>query len=234
MTKILQISSGSGPPECQWVVAQILKILLDEARGKGINATLLHREEGEENGMLRSASIELDAPNLDVFLKSWVGTIQWIGESQLKPAHKSKNWFVGLAAIDLPEVDFQVREKDILYKAIRSGGPGGQHVNKVSTAIRATHIPTGLFVVANDSRSQIQNKKKALERLIKLVKLEMLNRKIEQLRAANQPSELKRSNPVRTFKGTNFKSQIETKKYKSTRQSLKKELKQVIRDEKDF
>lgn len=229
MNQLLQISSGNGPAECTWVVAQVLKLLLDEARGKGINATVLHREEGEENGTLISASILLEAPGLVEFVHSWVGTIQWVGQSQFRGDNKKKSWFVGVSTIDLPDEEFQINEMEISYQAIRARGPGGQHVNKVSTAIRATHPPTGLSVVASDSRSQIQNKKKAKERLVNLLKIEMLNRKQEQLKTAGQHhQEVDKNNPVRVFAGSDFKPQTESKKYKSQRQALKNELRKRI------
>lgn len=232
MTQILQITSGNGPVESTWVVAQILKLLLDEARGKGIEATVLHREEGEENGTLLSASIQLEATNLDEFVKSWVGTVQWIGESQFKKETKSKSWFVGVDVVDLPDEEFQINEKDISYQAIRASGPGGQHVNKVSTAIRATHAPTGLTLVASDSRSQIQNKKKAKERLSNLLKIEMLNKKQEQLKAGRQHQQkLEKRNPIRIFTGSDFKPQIENKKFKSQRQTLKSELRKRLAED---
>ncbi|MCF8371238.1 MAG: peptide chain release factor H [Bacteroidales bacterium] len=231
MTQILQITSGNGPVESTWVVAQILKILMDEARGKGIETTVLHREEGEENGALLSASIQLEAAHLDEFVKSWAGTVQWNGESQLKRDLKSKSWFVGIQKIELAEEEFQISEKDIAYQAIRASGPGGQHVNKVSTAIRATHTPTGLSVVASDSRSQIQNRKKAKERLLNMLKIETLNRKQEHLKSVQHNQKLDRANPVRVFTGSDFKPPIENKKFKSQRQTLKSELRKRLAED---
>jgi peptide chain release factor len=122
----------------------------------------------------------------------------------------------------------QIDEKDIGYEATRSGGPGGQHVNKVSTAVRATHKPTGLAVLASNSRSQLQNKKAARERLIQLLKLKQLDNRKEVVQANWQNhNELERGNPIRVFKGSNFKSEYVTKTYKSKRQKQKLELKKL-------
>jgi len=92
MEKILQITAGRGPAECCWVVAQVLKFLLEDARKNGILCTTLHREKGIENGTLFSASIMLEGEKLDGFVKEWLGTVQWIGQSQFRKFHKRKNW----------------------------------------------------------------------------------------------------------------------------------------------
>ena len=102
-------------------------------------------------------------------------------------------------------------------------------MNKVSSAIRATHVATGASVVAMDSRSQHQNKKLAKERLLE--KLEVLN--LEQIKNEFQKQwmnqmQIERGNPVRTFKGTDFKKQKEEKKTKTNRQRFKKELRDEI------
>ncbi|WP_282037448.1 peptide chain release factor H [Saccharicrinis aurantiacus] len=225
MEKIIQITSGRGPAECCWVVAQILKMILKESRNNNINYTILHREEGVENGTLFSATIQLEGIMVNDFIKQWIGTIQWIGQSEFRKNHKRKNWYVAINELNLVKNITQINDKDIAYQAIRSGGPGGQHVNKVSTAIRASHTPTGLHVLCSDSRSQLQNKKLAKERLIKLLSLEQINQKKASIKESWQNHcEVIRGNPIKTFEGSDFKVKKSNKKYKSQRQSLKKEL----------
>ncbi|TKG94313.1 peptide chain release factor H [Puteibacter caeruleilacunae] len=232
MEKILQITSGRGPAECCWVVAQVLKIMIEEARGKSIVCTILHREKGVENTTLLSATVQLEGDNVKEFCKQWIGTIKWIGHSQFRKDHKRKNWFVGVNELDLGNEILHISDKDISYQAIRSGGPGGQHVNKVSTAIRATHIPTNISVLASDSRSQLNNKKLAKERLINLLKLEQLNSKKAKIKEDWQNhNSLERGNPIKTFTGSDFKSRKVSKTYKSKRQSLKKDLRGMLGDE---
>ena len=85
------------------------------------------------------------------------GTVQWICQSLIRPHHKRKNWFICVSILkDEITID---NNQDIKYEVFRSSGKGGQNVNKVSTAIRAIHIPTGLSVVCMDQRNQPQNKK---------------------------------------------------------------------------
>jgi len=224
MEKIIQITAGRGPAECTWVVAQVLKKVLEEAQVQELETILLQRESGQENGTIETASIAVKGKNAEQFVKSWIGTIQWIGQSQFRKMHKRKNWFIGIFEIE-PQINVLVSESDIQYQAMRSSGAGGQHVNKVSSAIRATHIPTGIAVVSMDSRSQHQNKKLATERL--LIKLE--DEKLVQLKShvgkqwENQLN-IERGNPVRVFTGSDFKKNKIEKSYKVTRQKLKNDL----------
>ena len=224
MERIIQITAGRGPAECTWVVAQVLKKVLDEAREQGLETVLLQREAGEENGTIETATVAIKGKNTDQFVNSWIGTIQWIGQSQFRKMHKRKNWFIGIFEIE-HQKNAVFSENDIQYQAMRSSGAGGQHVNKVSSAIRATHIPTGIAVVSMDSRSQHQNKKLATERLIK--KLE--DEKLIQLKNhvgkqwENQLN-VQRGNPVRVFAGSDFKKNKVEKSYKGTRQKLKNDL----------
>ncbi len=229
MEKLIQITSGRGPAECCWVVAQVLKKLIQEAQNQGIKHDIVDRQTGNENRTLVSATIQLNGNDLTSFLESWVGTIKWVGQSQFRKHHKRKNWFVGVNEIDPIGLNLKLNHNDIQFEAIRSGGPGGQHVNKVSTAVRAKHLPSGLSVLASDSRSQSQNKKKAKERLIQLLQIKDLEAKGDQIRSNWQNhNELERGNPVRTFQGSDFKSNKKRKSFKNKRQRLKQELKRDI------
>jgi peptide chain release factor len=231
METILQITSGRGPAECCWVVAQILKHIIEEAKKANITYCILHREKGIENGTLSSASIQLEGENINVFSKQWVGTIQWVGQSQYRKHHKRKNWFVAVNRIDLSNESFSVSDKDINYQAIRSGGPGGQHVNKVSTAIRATHNPSALSVLVSERRSQLQNKKLAKLRLINLLRLEQINQQKKKLQTEwKMHTELQRGNPVKIFYGTDFKIRNSVTNYKQKRRNLRNDLRKELLD----
>ncbi|PJJ10466.1 peptide chain release factor [Flavobacterium sp. 1] len=224
MEKIIQITAGRGPAECTWVVAQVLKKMLEEAQTNQIEATVLQREAGTENGTVLTALILLKGKTVTEFVNSWCGSIQWIGQSNFRKMHKRKNWFIGIFEMDALAIK-SISEKDIQYQAMRSSGAGGQHVNKVSSAVRATHVPTGLSTVAMDSRSQHQNKKLATERLLEKFKVFELE---EIKKQANNQWEnqlnVVRGNPTRTFTGSDFKNQKVVKSYKSERQKLKKQL----------
>ena len=225
MEKIIQITSGRGPAECTWVVAQVLKKVLQEAETLGLEATVLQREVGSENGTVASAMVQIIGNEAGEFVASWVGTIQWIGKSTFRKFHKRSNWFIGIFEVDTIQSN-TFSEKDIQYQAMRSSGAGGQHVNKVSSAIRATHVPTGISVVSMDSRSQHQNKKLATERLLLKLNEAQLNLLKQQFQSqwTNQLA-VERGNPTRTFEGSDFKKLKVEKKFKAVRQQLKNELK---------
>jgi len=224
MEKIIQITAGRGPAECTWVVAQVLKKILEEAETKGLEAILLQREIGQESGTVETATIAIKGQNAATFANSWIGTIQWIGQSQFRKMHKRKNWFIGIFEIE-PQKNASISENDIQYQAMRSSGAGGQHVNKVSSAIRATHIPTGIAVVSMDSRSQHQNKKLATERLLKKLEEETLQQLKNHVgKQWENQLNIQRGNPVRVFSGTDFKKNKVEKSYKATRQKLKTDL----------
>lgn len=224
MEKIIQITSGRGPAECTWVVAQVLKKVLQEAETFNLKVTVLQHEAGSENGTVASAMVQIIGNEAEEFVASWVGTIQWIGKSTFRKFHKRSNWFIGIFEVEAINTK-AFSEKDIQYQAMRSSGAGGQHVNKVSSAIRATHVPTGISVVSMDSRSQHQNKKLATERLmLKLneAQLDVLKQQF-QSQWMNQMA-VERGNPIRTFEGSDFKKLKVDKKFKQERQRLKRDL----------
>lgn len=171
MEKIyMQITSGRGPAECCRVVALVVEKVLKQAAAKGIKAEIVERETGPINRTLLSAVIALQGgEDCGALIKQWEGTVQWIAQSPYRIYHKRKNWFIGVQTFTLSE-SCEATEAEIRYETLRASGPGGQHVNKTESAVRAVHIPTGMSVVASDQRSQWQNKKLATERLfLKLV-----------------------------------------------------------------
>lgn len=201
---IVQITSGRGPAECCWVVAQVLKTMLAEAENKCFRYEVISRNAGIEAGTLVSAMVKFEGNKVNVFAQQWNGSVLWVGQSPYRKFHKRKNWFVGVNIVNLDET-VQWSEKDITYQTLRSSGPGGQHVNKTESAVRAIHEPSGIQVTASDSRSQLQNKKLATRRLLnKLVEWRLSELiRIEQSQW-NQHNQLERGNPVKVFKGREF------------------------------
>jgi peptide chain release factor len=197
---IIQITSGKGPAECCRVVACVQSLMMKQAEQQGIHMEALENKAGELNGTLLSATMMAKGNQLDAFVKEWAGTIQWIAQSPYRKSHKRKNWFVGVAAFDLKEL-MPWNPKDVKLETCRSSGPGGQNVNKVETAVRGIHVPSGLQVIAMDTRSQLENKKLCLARLEEKVLTWQTEQLIEQQQSQWQEhNALERGNPVKMIK----------------------------------
>ncbi|NLR81556.1 peptide chain release factor H [Chitinophaga eiseniae] len=161
---IIQITSGRGPAECSRVVARVQELMLKQGRAAGISLEVLENIKGDLQGTLSSATLLAQGERLPAFIKEWEGTVQWVSPSPYRKFHKRKNWFAGVSVFDVQQ-QLSWNVKDVVLEACRASGPGGQHVNKVETAVRGTHLPSGLQVLAMDSRSQLQNKQLCLQRL---------------------------------------------------------------------
>lgn len=225
MDKIIQITSGRGPLECQWVVAKVLKVFLEEAKNNKIDYEIIHRENGDENLTLKSATLLLKGKEVNGFLETWIGSILWVGKSTFRKLHKRSNWFIGIFELEgLEKTEFS--EKQIQFQTARSQGSGGQNVNKVETAVRTTDLKTGQSVFVQDSRSQLENKKLSVIRLkekVMALHIQQLERRVQE--TWNNHLNVQRGNPIRTFSGTDFKKNHQDRSFKKDRNRLKNELK---------
>ncbi|MEJ5091589.1 Peptide chain release factor 2 [compost metagenome] len=205
MEVYIQLSSGKGPKECDFFLTHVLGIFQREALAKQIHVMVIN-EDKSGSSLIQSVVCKLTGAEIDIFLQAWKGSLLWICESPFRRFHKRKNWFIALFVIT-KEKEIILLEKDILYQVMRSSGAGGQHVNKVSSAVRALHMPTGITAVAMDTRSQLQNKKLAKERLAhKLMQLQNESAQQDVDKQWQNHAEIERGNPTRVFKGIDFKS----------------------------
>jgi peptide chain release factor len=203
----LQITSARGPAECQLAVAKLADLLPKEARQAGFLCEVLDVVEGRERGMALSVLLSLEGAGARVFAARSCGSVLWICASPVRPEHKRKNWFVGVEMLAPPDAaHIALRPADVTFEAMRASGPGGQHVNKTESAVRATHKPTGLVAVAREERSQAMNKKLALARLAALLVHGANAAKADAERDRwEQHDALERGRPVRIFEGLGFK-----------------------------
>lgn len=199
MKKVIQITSGRGPEECTRVVAMVQELLMKDARKQNLNISVIDSVKGNFRGTLYSSMLLVEGNNLDVLINDWEGTVQWISKSPYRPMHKRKNWFVGVNFFDIAD-SFKFNTKDVEITTARSGGPGGQSVNTTNSAVRAKHIPTGIQVFTQDSRSMLENKSHCLERLEAKVLAIQTQQLIEQQQEQWQEHNcLERGNPVKVI-----------------------------------
>ena len=198
----IQITSGRGPVECCRVVALVMNKIIEQTKGLKCNVEVIEHEDGPDEGCMFSATLAVEGDNRMSLKKEWEGTGLWVAKKNpFRPWHRRKNWFVGVHFFKPLQLE-TILGRDITYETMRSSGPGGQNVNKVETAVRAIHVPSGTTVLASDMRSQTQNKKLARERL--LMKLSVAEEMKQQQQAYDvwmNHNTLERGNPIKRFKG---------------------------------
>ncbi|TWB45687.1 peptide chain release factor H [Nitrospirillum pindoramense] len=200
----LLFTAGRGPGECQVAVAGLLRVLVAEAADAGLRAEVLETEAGPHGPL--SALVALDGTGVEGYARTWEGSVRWTCPSPLRSGWGRKNWYVGVSRLAPPPASAGLREADLRVEACRASGPGGQHVNKTSSAVRVTHLPTGLAVFAQEERSQHRNRALAMARLAAA----LADRDRQAGEAADRErwarhDALERGNEVRAYEGERFR-----------------------------
>ena len=156
---IYQISSGQGPAECELGTAKFLEYLT-----RHYPITVLETSKGYHEGTYRSVRIATEED-----LSRYEGSVQWICRSPYRPAHKRKNWFLDFSVCGTSHTE-EFDPEQVVFETFRSGGKGGQNVNKVESGVRAIYLPTGQAVECTEERSQYANKQRAVAKLRMITK----------------------------------------------------------------
>ena len=198
---ILKLNAGAGGTEsCDWC-SMLYRMYTRWAEKKGFSVEVLDYLDGDEAG-IKSVTFQVNGTNAYGYLKSEKGVHRLVRISPFNAQGKRQTSFVSLDVMpDIEEdVDVEINDDDLRIDTYRSSGAGGQHINKTSSAIRITHIPTGIVVQCQNERSQFQNKDKAMQML--KAKLYMLQKEANAEKLSDIRGEVKEigwGNQIRSY-----------------------------------
>ena len=197
----LTIHAGAGGTEaCDWA-EMLLRMYQRWCERRGYKVEMIDYASGDEVGV-KSATLEIVGENAYGFLQTERGVHRLV---RISPFDAAKKRHTSFASIDVTpdsevDIDIQVRDEDIRVDTYRSGGKGGQNVNKVETAVRITHLPSGVIVACQAERSQPKNRQKAMSMLkAKLYQLEEDRRQAELNRQYGEKSDIGWGSQIRSY-----------------------------------
>ncbi len=199
---ILVVHSGEGGVDAQDWAEMISRMYLKWADLRGFQSELLDTTQGDEAG-IKNATVEIRGKNAYGYVRGEAGSHRLVRLSPFDSAHRRHTAFALVEV--LPQIDsnseIDLKDDDIRMDAYRASGAGGQHVNKTSSAIRLTHIPTGIVVTCQNERSQTQNRESAM----KILRARLLERQLQS--EADERSKIKGTHTAAGF-GNRIRSYV--------------------------
>lgn len=198
---IIALHAGAGGTEAQDWVEMLLRMYTRWGEDHNYKVQILDLLPGDEAGV-KSATVEFDGPNAYGYLKSEKGVHRLV---RISPFDSGGRRHTSFASLDVmpqgtDDVEINIRDEDIRIDTFRAGGAGGQHVNKTDSAVRITHIPTGIVVSCQNERSQLANRNAAMKMLrAKLLDLELQKKEQELAAMRGEQQEIAWGSQIRSY-----------------------------------
>ena len=197
----LQVNAGAGGTEsCDWA-SILFRMYMRWAEKKGFKIALMDKQDGEVAG-IKSAILEISGENAYGWLKSESGVHRLVRISPFDSNARRHTSFCSISVTPVVDenIDIKIEDKDLRVDTYRSQGAGGQHVNKTDSAVRLTHLPTGLVVACQNQRSQHQNRAYAMKMLkAKLYEREMQAKQALKDAEENAKTEIAWGHQIRSY-----------------------------------
>jgi peptide chain release factor 2 len=198
---IVTIHPGAGGTESQDWAEMLVRMYLRWAERKGFSATVTDRIEGEGAG-IKSATIEIDGENAYGLLQSETGVHRLVRISPFDANARRHTSFASVFVIPMidDDVKIDVKPEDVRIDVFRASGAGGQHVNRTESAVRFTHVPTGIVVQCQNERSQHKNRASAWKQLrARLWEFEMDKRRVEERKLEDSKADINFGSQIRSY-----------------------------------
>ncbi len=198
---ILAIHAGTGGVDAMDFAEMIARMYMRWCERSGYEVSLIEKQEGDEAG-LKKCVFEVRGGKFPFgYLKSEIGVHRLIRLSPFDANHKRQTSFASVDVVpEADEIDAELKEGDLKIDTYSAGGPGGQHVNKTQSAVRITHLPTGIIAQCQDQRSQQLNRKYAMRTLASKIKqVEETKRNSELSKLYGEKGEIAFGNQIRSY-----------------------------------